>query len=82
MRSRLVERGQPVGSAMTHIGRACRCYRLLDSVLGEYGIFSAGGDEEGARRYKCQYGSVVAIVCESGHEQGVVVIDPVTLEGA
>src|SRR5713101_6656451 len=80
--SRLVERGQPVGSTMNGVGRACRRYGLLDSVFREYGIVGAGDDEERARCYERKYGPVAAVVGESGHEQGVVVINPVTLEGA
>src|SRR2546430_9387735 len=65
-----------------YISMTRRRHRLLDSVLREYGIVTPCGDEERARSYHCQYSAVVAIISETRHEQGVVVVDPVALERA
>src|SRR5437016_3115778 len=65
-----------------YISTTRRRHRLLDSVLREYGIVTPCGDEERARSYHCQYCAVVAIISETRHEQGVVVVDPVALERA
>ena len=66
---RYSDRGELVGRTSGHIGAARRRYRLLDSVLWEYGILTACGDEERSRRYQRKYGPVVG---EPRHEQRVV----------
>src|SRR5436309_76269 len=68
VRSRLEERAQPVWSTNVHIGTTRRRHCLLDSVLGEYGILSACGDEKRARCNQSEHGAVIALVSESGHE--------------